>query len=315
MAAAADDRPLVCIVDDAQWLDRASAATLTFVARRLLADPVALVFAVREPSASQDLAGLPSLLVEGLPEKTRVHSAGLGTQGSARPPRTPPSPQPAQLGTQVRFRYLLIRSATIRAASQEQRRSRTPGPGGGDRRSRSTRLASGPAVNEPDEEIAGSLERSAGRAQARGGVAATAAFLERAAELTPDPIRRGSRALAAAQAKFEAAAPEAALALLVGAEQCPLDELQRGRVQRLHAQIEFATRRGSDAPRLLLRAADRLAPLDAALARETYLQALAAAIFAGRLGAVSSIAEIAGAPRGATRAGAHTPPGISCSTH
>jgi DNA-binding CsgD family transcriptional regulator len=125
------------------------------------------------------------------------------------------------------------------------------------------------------------LERSADRAHSRGGVAAKAAFLERAAELTPDPARRGARALAAAQAKLEAGASEAAHTLLATAELTPLDDLQRARLQRLRAQIAFAIRRGSDAPPLLLDAAKRLVPLDPELARETCLEALAAALFAG----------------------------------
>jgi tetratricopeptide (TPR) repeat protein len=111
-----------------------------------------------------------------------------------------------------------------------------------------------------------------------------AAFLERAAELTPDPARRGTRALAAAQAKLEAGAPEAAHALVTTAELTPLDELQSARLQRLRAQIVFAIRRGGDAPPLLLGAAMRLVPLDPEPARKTCLEALAAAIFAGGLG-------------------------------
>jgi DNA-binding CsgD family transcriptional regulator len=140
-----------------------------------------------------------------------------------------------------------------------------------------------------DEAVAGELERSAGRAQGRGGVAAAAAFLERAAELTPDPARRGARALAAAQAKLDAGAPEVAQALLATAELTPLDEIQLARLQRLRAQIAFALRRGSDAPPLLLDAAVRLAPLDARLARSTCLEALAAGIFSGRPGNSSDL--------------------------
>ena len=151
----------------------------------------------------------------------------------------------------------------------------------------------------PDETVAGELERSADRAQGRGGIAAAAAFLERATELTPDPARRGARALAAAQAKFEAGAPDAAYELLAAAEIGPLDELQRARLARLRAQIVFARRRGSDAPPLLLDAAKRLEPLDAGLARETYLEALGAAIFAGRLGGRCGVREVAEAARAA----------------
>ena len=132
-----------------------------------------------------------------------------------------------------------------------------------------------------------------------GGIAAAAAFLERAAELTPDPARRGRRALAAAQAKFESGAPEAAQELLAAAERCPLDELQRARLARLRAQIVFALRRGSDAPPLLLDAAKQLEPLDSGSAREAYLEALGAAIFAGRLNGRVGPREVAAAARGA----------------
>jgi DNA-binding CsgD family transcriptional regulator len=135
----------------------------------------------------------------------------------------------------------------------------------------------------PDEAVAGELERSADRAQGRGGIAAAAAFFERASELTPEPARRAARTLAAAQAKFEAGAPDSAYELLGAAEIGPLNELQRARMARLRAQIVFARSRGADAPQLLLEAAQRLERLDGGLARETYLEALGAAILAGGL--------------------------------
>ena len=146
------------------------------------------------------------------------------------------------------------------------------------------------------------LQRSADRARARGGLAAAAAFLERAARLTPEPARRAQRELTAAQAKHDAGAPDQALALLAAAEDVPLNELQRARLERLRAQLAFALRRGSDAPSLLLRAAQRLEPLDAGLARETYLEALAAAIFAARLSSGAGVLEVAEAARAAPRA-------------
>jgi hypothetical protein len=133
--------------------------------------------------------------------------------------------------------------------------------------------------------VAAELERSADRARARGGLAAAAAFLERAAELSPDPAKRGARALAAASAKFDAGAPDAAQELLAAAELAPLDELQQARLERLRGAFAFHRRRRSDAPPLLLGAARRLEPLDPGWARETYLDALGAAIFAGRLDA------------------------------
>jgi DNA-binding CsgD family transcriptional regulator len=137
------------------------------------------------------------------------------------------------------------------------------------------------------------LELSADRAQARGGAGAAAAFLARATELTPDPAERGRRALAAAQAKFDAAASDAALELLATADLAPLDELQRARLERLRAEIAFARTRGGDAPSLLLDAARRLEPLDAAMARETHLEAMAAAMFAGRFGNHPDVRETA----------------------
>jgi hypothetical protein len=131
------------------------------------------------------------------------------------------------------------------------------------------------AAQGPDDGVAAELECSAGRAQARGGVAA-AAFLERSVALTLEPARRAERALAAAMAKFQAGAFDAALGLLVIAEARPQDELLHARADLLRGQIAFASRRGSDAPPLLLKAARRLEPLDVRLARETYLEAFSA---------------------------------------
>jgi DNA-binding CsgD family transcriptional regulator len=150
--------------------------------------------------------------------------------------------------------------------------------------------------------VAAELERSADRARARGGAAAAAAFLAHAVELTPDPAERGRRALAAAQAKFDAAAADAAVELMAVAELAPLDEIQRAQLERLRAEIAFARRRGSDAPALLLRAARRLEPLDARLARETYLEAIAAAIYAGHLVDTPDVREAAEAARTAPAA-------------
>ena len=191
-----------------------------------------------------------------------------------------------ELGARVRFRHPLVRSAIYRAAAAPARQQvhhalaeATDPEADPDRRA----WHRAHATAGLDEEVARELELSADRAKGRGGVAAAAAFLERAAELSPDPAHRGARALAAAQAKLEAGAPEAADALLSTAELAPLDELQRARLQMLRAQIAFAVRRGSDAPSLLLDAARRLVSLDAALAREACLEALAAAIFADGL--------------------------------
>jgi DNA-binding CsgD family transcriptional regulator len=396
LAEAAEAQPLVCLVDDAQWLDRASAQTLAFVARRLLAEPIAMVFSVREPDDGNELTGLPELVVGGLGDAdarsllasalpgrldervrdqivaetrgnplallelprglTSAELAGGFALPDARPVASrveeafvkrvrslPPETQrlllvaaaepvgdvsllwraaerlglrgdagrPAEaaglidLGIRVRFRHPLMRSAAYRAADfrdrQEVHRAlaeATDPETDPDRRAwHRAHAASG-----PDDAVAGELERSADRAQARGGAAAAAAFLARAAELTPDAAQRGKRALAAAQAKFDAAASDEALDLLASAELAPLDELQRARLERLRAEIAFARTRGSDAPALLLAAARRFEPLDAAMARETHLEAMAAAMFAGRLGGRPGVREAAEAAQAAPAA-------------
>ena len=381
------------MIDDAQWLDRASRQALAFVARRLLAERIAMVFAVREPTDADELDGLPELVVDGLadddartvlasgingPLDTRVRDRILAeTRGNplallelprgltpaelaggfGLPDRGPLSGRiersflrrfeslpsdsrqllllaaaeptgdvpllwraaerlgigadaagPAEaaelleLGARVRFRHPLVRSAIYRAATQSEREAvhralaETTDPEADPDRRAWHRAHAAAGL---DEAVAGELERSAGRAQARGGIAAAAAFLERAAELTPDPAQRGTRALAAAQAKLDAGAPEAAEALLATAELAPLDELQRARLERLRAKIAFARTRGRDAPALLLDAARRLEPLDAAMARETHLEAMAAAMFAGRLGGTPGVREAAEAAQAA----------------
>ena len=389
LSETADERPLLCAVDDAQWLDEASAVALAFVARRLLADPVAILFVTREPIPT--LSGLPELVLDGVgdddarvllasaiagPLDERIRETIIAEtrgnplallelpraltpaelaggfalakalpladriqQGFLRRVRSlPPRSQqllltaaaeplgdvallwraaerlaigadalgPAEaaglieVGARVRFRHPLVRSATYRAAEPSDRRQAhralaeaTDSEADPDRRA----WHRAHAATGLDEAVAEELERSADRARSRGGVAAMAAFLERAAALTPDPGRRGGRALAAAQAKLDAGAPEAAHELLASAELTPLDELRRARLQRLRAQIAFARKRGSDAPPLLLDAAKRFEPLDAASARETYLEAFGAAIFAGREGRESGVVEVADAVR------------------
>src|SRR3954453_1735469 len=389
LAEVSEERPLVCVVDDAQWLDHASAQALAFVARRLLAESVALVFAVRTGSEERDMTGLPELVVEGLGD--RDARALLAIQGpldervrdrivaeaSGNPlallelPRamTPaelaggfggpdapglagrieesfrrrldPLPAPTrcllliaaaeplgdpvlvwraaerlgiaadaampatvaglfELGARVRFRHPLGRSAVYRAASHEERRTvhrvlaeaTDPGVDPDRRAWHRANAAAG-----PDEDVAAEVERSADRAQARGGLAAAAAFLARSAGLGGDPARRAARALAAAQAMHQAGLPDAALGLLATAESGPLDELQRARVDLLRAQIAFVVNRGRDAPPMLLAAAQRLEPLDVALARETYLDALWAAIIVGPLANSGGVAEVAEAAR------------------
>ena len=190
-----------------------------------------------------------------------------------------------EIGESVRFRHPLVRSAVYRAAPPTSRQwahealAEVSDPeSDADRRAWHRALA----ATGPDEDVAAELERSAGRAQARGGVAATAAFLERAAALTPDPARRRERALAAAQTSLQAGAFATARGLLATAEAGPLDELQRARTDVLHAQLVFVSSRGTDAIPLLLAAARRLEPLDVSLARETYVDAFSAAMFGGQ---------------------------------
>ncbi len=391
LSEVAGERPLLCVIDDAQWLDRASAQALAFVARRLLAESVALVFATREPS--DDLTGLPHLVVEGLrdgdarallasalraplDEQVRARivaetrgnplallelpreltpadlGGGLGLPlarslsgqieesfrrrlgevpaetrrlllvAAAEPVGDPvllwraagglgigsdaASAAEAhgflEVGARVTFRHPLVRSAVYRAASRQERRdvhralAEASDPEADPDR-RAWHLAQ--ATSGFDEEVAAELERIAGRAQARGGLAAAAAFLERAAALTVEPARRAERALAAAEVKHQAGALDAALALLATAELGPLDDFQRARADVLRAQVAFDSSRGRDAPPLLLKAARRLEVLDVRLARETYLDALSAAVFAGRLAGAGNAREVAEAARAA----------------
>jgi DNA-binding CsgD family transcriptional regulator len=391
LADAAEEQPLVCIVDDAQWLDRVSADTLAFVARRLLAERVGLVFALRAMHGRHALDPLPELVIAGLAtgdaqrlldtsmpgvldERVRARilresggnplalielprrlnpvavAGGFGLpgempltsrieQGFARrleplPAETrqllvlaaaepigdvsllwraaellgigPDAAGPAQaaglveIGVGVLFRHPLVRSAAYQAAAEPERRaahqalaSATDEQLDPDRRAwHRARAAEG-----PDEAVAQELERSAGRAQARGGLAAAAAFLDRATALTPDATLRGIRALAAADAMLRAGAFDAARVLLTTAEEAPLDALPRARIDLLRAHIAFASSHGSSAAPLLLVAARRLEPLDDALARETYLQAISAAMFAGRLAGGVGTVEVARAAR------------------
>ncbi len=206
------------------------------------------------------------------------------------------------IGQRVMFRHPLVRSAVYRAASPPDRRAAhqaladaTDPQADPDRRA----WHRAQATPGPDEEVASELERSAGRAQARGGLAAAAAFLERAAALTLDPARRAERALAAAQASYQAGSLDATLRLLATAEAGPPDEFRRARADLLRGQIAFSSSRGSDAPPLLLKAARQFEPLDMGLARETYLDAMAAATFVGRLALGGGMREVAEAARAA----------------
>jgi DNA-binding CsgD family transcriptional regulator len=210
------------------------------------------------------------------------------------------------IGERVTFRHPLVRSAAYRAAPPPERRAAhqaladaTDPQADPDRRA----WHRAQATTGPDEDVASELERSASRAQARGGLAAAAAFLERAAALTLDPARQAERALAAAHAKYQAGAFDATLGLLATAETGPPDQLRRAWADLLRGQIAFASSRGSDAPPLLLKAARQFEPLDSRLARETYLDALAAALFAGRLALGGGMREVAEAARAAAPPG------------
>ncbi|HTX09141.1 MAG TPA: LuxR family transcriptional regulator [Solirubrobacteraceae bacterium] len=372
VSEASGDRPLLCVIDDAQWLDQASALSLAFVARRLRADPVGLLFAAREPGELQRVAELEvkglgkgdarallsSAVMFKLDEQVRERivaetrgnplallelpqgltatqlAGGLGLMGArdlsgriedsfvrrldrlsedarcllllaAAEPLGDPlllSRAAGALGIgaaasaeatdgllsisqRVTFRHPLVRSAVYRSATAERRRVVHLALAGATDRDtdpdrRAWHLAA--AAVGPDEQVASELARSASRAQARGGLAAAAAYLERSVSLSADLARRSERALAAAQASLSAGAFDAVQALLIVAEAGPLDELQHARVELLRAQLAFVSGHGSDAPPLLLRAAKRLEPLDVDLARDTYLNALSALMVTGR---------------------------------
>jgi DNA-binding CsgD family transcriptional regulator len=216
-----------------------------------------------------------------------------------------------EFGARVTFHHPLVRSAIYGAASPEGRRdvhravAEVTDPGlDPDRRA----WHRAEATAGPDEDIASELERSAGRAQARGGFAAAAAFLERATALTPDPRRRGARALAGAQAKLDAAAPDRAYELLATADMSSLDDLQRAQADVLRAQVVFARNGGNEAASLMLAAARRLKPLDAGLARDAYLEAFGVTLFAGRLSGAVGVREVADAARAPGRAGHSSQP-------
>lgn len=389
-AEVARERPLMCVIDDAQWLDHASAQVLGFVARRLLAESVAMVFAVRDPHDVPELAGLAHVPMTGLPDddaralwvsthrgpvdervlervlaETRGNplavlelpraftptelADGFGLSRARLPRRieqsyqrqiAPLPPETRQLvlvaavepvgdtalvwraaerlgistraaapaevaglvefGAQVRFRHPLVRSAVYRAATAAERRTvhralaqATDPHIDPDRRA----WHNAQAAVGADEHVAAELERSARRAQARGGLAAAASFLERSSELTPDRARRSERALAAAQARHQSGALDAAQRLLGVAEAGPLTDLQRAQAELLRARIGFTMNRGGDAPSLLLKAAEEMERRDVRLARDTYLEALRAAWYAAHLAGGTSLRDIAEAAR------------------
>lgn len=385
LSASAEERPLLCLVDDAQWLDAASAETLGFVARRLTAEAIAMIFAVREPIATRAFDGLPQLWLGGLdepdarallsravagrldnrvrdriiaetagnplalmelsdsmspseraggyaapatsdvpsrlearflrrvaalPERTRrlmllaaaepLGDATLLWRAAERLSTDPDALTPAleagllEIDDRVRFHHPLVRSAVYGAAPPEELRrvhdalAEVSDPElAADRRAWHRALAAA----EPDEAVAADLEHSAGRAERRGGLAAAAAFLERATFLTPDPAVQAGRALAAAEASFQAGKFESTQRLLATAESGPLDGFHGARADLLRGRVAFASGRFGDAPPLLLAAARRLEPFDPRLARETYLTAWGAAAVASQHGALQEICD------------------------
>ena len=208
-----------------------------------------------------------------------------------------------EVNGRVEFVHPLVRSVAYRSAAAEDRyrvhralAQSTDAETDPDRRAWHRACAT-PGV---DDDVASELERSAGRAQARGGLAAAAAFLQRAVALTADPRKRVERALAASQASLYGGALDAALGLLATAEAGALDELQRAQAHRVRGQVALASDAGREAARLLLTAAKQLEPLDASLARETYLDAWGAAMFAGTV-AGSELSEVSRAAEAARR--------------
>ncbi|MEU3297589.1 AAA family ATPase [Streptomyces longwoodensis] len=380
LTRASENRPVLVVVDDAQWLDQVSLQTLEFVARRLLAEAVAMVFAVRDPDGKGALTDLPTTQIGGLdaasaaqlleatvggrldkrvrdrfvaemhgnplallefsrsrtaaelaygldastspwahgtvssrlerdfaarlaslPPQTRtllliaaaepVGDAGLLMRAAASLDITADA-EPAKTAGLIdfrgflRFRHPLVRSAVYQQADLEERRAvhralaaATNPDVDPDRRA----WHAAQAAYGPDEEVAAGLEQAADRARQRGGIAAEAVLLERAAQLTPDAWSRGRRAVAAAEAHFSAASPDRATEQATLAELCPLKSLDRARLARLRARILFARSRSDEAAPLLLEAAAQFTAAHSPLARETYLEAISATIFAGRV--------------------------------
>jgi DNA-binding CsgD family transcriptional regulator len=393
LADVADEQNLLCVIDDVQWLDRASLEVLTFVARRLVAEPMAVLLASRDGADDEDyLTDLPALTVSplgdrdarqvlsstmpgrldeqvqqriiaesrgnplalielplalrpaelaggfGVPDLQRTslpversflrrlqslsqESQLLVLAAAAEPVgdvqvlmRTADvlgvdidALRPVQaeglleVGARVRFRHPLVRSTVYQAASPETRRrvhralaAATDAATDADRRA----WHRAHAADGPDDDVAAELERSASRALSRGGVAAAAAFLEWAAKLSLDPLLRRRRSLEAAEMNVRAGALKEAAALLAVVDEGADDDLSRAQSQLLRGHLAFATNRGSEAASLLLAAARRFEPLDGVVARETYLEALLAALFSGRLALGAGVVDVSRAARG-----------------
>jgi DNA-binding CsgD family transcriptional regulator len=394
LTEAAAEQPVLCLIDDAQWLDRVSAEVLAFMARRLLADRVGMVFAVREGERAVPFEGLSVLRVDRLPreaasellaaarpldhrasEKIIAEAAGnplallefaaeaadgelaggqIDDQAVAARPlpfggrlqelyasRVRALPAGAQtllavaaadqlgepekvwraaacLGIcrevaelpavqelvswepRVRFRNPLIRSAAYYAVTTVARREAHAALAAVsdpelDPDRRAWHAAAAAAV--PDEQVAAALERSADRARTRGGWASGAAFLERAAALTPEEDQRARRLLGAAEARLVAGDAPTARALLGQAALHLADPADVARARRLDGLSLYAAGQPSEATTALLAAARMLRPLDPGLARDTLLDAFSAAQFSAQPGA--AVAEVAAAVRAA----------------
>jgi DNA-binding CsgD family transcriptional regulator len=396
VATVAQKQPVVWLVDDAQWIDRASLQAIAFVGRRLLAERVVILIATREVSDEDELAGLPELqlgglntedagrlfdlvvsgptdplvrdriisetrgnplallelprawttaeLVEGLSDAAGIPLTGRLESAFAKrlrelPPDTQallalaaaePTGDPAllwsaaqrlgldwsaaapaeragllEVGQGVHFRHPLVRAAAYRCAPVEKRLevhrilAEVADPiHDADRRAWHWACST---VGH-DEKIAAELERTAGRARARGGLLAAAALLERAALLTPHGDRRANRTLAAARAKRDAGAFQSALRLLSVVDTEPRSELRAALAEQLRGKMAFDQRRSSEAAELLLSAAQRIEPFDPRAARDMHLEALAAAVWAGGPGDRELVARAAHAARAASRA-------------
>ena len=388
LAESAADHPLICVIDEAHWLDQASRQALGFAARRLTTEPLLVLFAAPEPIT--ELADLPTMALGGLrdadardllasvvrfPIDDRVRdqilaeargipgallgllhevspsqlAGGLGLAdvlaGSASGPlfaelselpaqtrqllvlaAADPTGDPALLwraaahlgvtsdaalpaaeaglitfGSRVVFRDHAVRSTAYRVARLRQRQSAhralahaTHPRADADRRA----WHQAKALTELDEDVAAELERTAGRAQARGGLAATAAFLERAATATPDAARRAERSLAAASVMLQAGEPSAAAKLLDMTETDTLDDHRQARADLVRARLAFTVNRDGNASQLLLAAARQLSRFDGAQSRAAYLDAIRAALSAGsRAAPGATMADVARAAR------------------
>jgi DNA-binding CsgD family transcriptional regulator len=375
LSDAAREQPIICVITDAQWLDRASARVLAFLARRLEGVPVTVLLELRETARPGDFGSLPTLTVEPLPDREArelllaVFPAPLdeqvrdrilaeargnplallelaaasdpaGTAGgfgvstgsesrveslfrhrlaalpdetrrlllvaAAEPVGDPvllwraaqrlglpltaivPAEQSGllQVDVRVRFRHPLVRSAAYRAASPEDRRRAHRALADVTERDRDPDRHAwhrAQAAAGPDEDVAAELVDSAGRARLRGGLAASAAFLERAAALSPEPGRRAERLLDAAQSWLDAGAPEEAGGLLGTLDEASLPTGGRARTALLRGRHALSLRRALDATPPLLRAARLLEPIDRPAAREAHLDAVFATLMAGSL--------------------------------